>query len=356
MTTRLSPTRLRSFAVLAVCLCLVLSGCHAIDFYTPSLQAPVPPELAAPRELSMMSLPTYRIEPPDLVQIEVLKLVPRPPYRVETHDVLQIRVLGTILDQPIDGYFLVEGEGIVSLGPAYGTVRVTGMTVDEATQEITRQLEAVLQRPDVSVQLARSAGTQQLTGAYLVQPDGSVNLRQYGMVHVAGKTVTEARLAVERQISQYFDSASVAVDVVGFNSENYYVITAGADIGESIQRFPITGNETVLDAIGQIEGLSRVSSKTMWVARAHPGSLGAEELLPVDYVAIARGGVTDTNYQILPGDRVYIVDDKLVKANNGLAKLTDPIQRLLSIASLGTSTVRGAETMGRAYNQTRRGL
>lgn len=341
--------------MLAVCLCVALSGCHAIDFYTPSLQAPLPPELEPPRELSMMSLPTYRIEPPDLLQIEVLKLVPRPPYRVDLYDVLQIRVLGTILDQPIDGYYLVEAEGIVSLGPAYGAVRVAGMTIEEATHEVTQQLQTILQRPEVSIQLARSAGTQQLTGTYLVQPDGSINLRQYGMVQVVGKTVTEARLAVERQLGQYCDSPSVAVDVVGYRSQNYYVITAGADIGESVQRFPVTGNETVLDAIGQIQGLSRVSSKTMWVARPNPGGCGTEDVLPVDYVAIARGGVTDTNYQILPGDRIYIVDDKLVAANNYLGHLTSPIERLLSISSLGTSAVRSAQTMGREYNRFRRG-
>ena len=138
-------------------------GCHAVDYYTPTLKAPTPAELAMPRELTMVSLPTYRIEPPDILQIEVLKLVPRPPYRIETYDVLQIRVLGTILDQPIDGFFLVEGDGIVSLGPAYGTVRVVGMSIERATVEVTRQLQTILQRPDVSIQLARSAGTQQIT-------------------------------------------------------------------------------------------------------------------------------------------------------------------------------------------------
>ena len=161
---------------------------------TPRLQAPVPPAMEPPRERPMMSLPTYRVEPPDILQIEMLKLVPLPPYRIDIYDVLQIRVLGTILDQPIDGFFLVEGEGIVTLGPAYGTVRVAGMTIEEATEAISQQVAAdVLAKPDVSVQLARTAGTQPVTGQYLIGPDGTINLRQYGMLHVAGKTVTEIR-------------------------------------------------------------------------------------------------------------------------------------------------------------------
>ncbi len=70
-----------------------------------------------PRERSMVSLPAYRVEPPDILQIEMLKLVPLPPYRIDIYDVLQIRVFGTLLDQPIDDFFLVEGEGIVTPRP-----------------------------------------------------------------------------------------------------------------------------------------------------------------------------------------------------------------------------------------------
>ena len=129
-----------------------------------------------------MSLPTYRIEPPDTLQIEALKLVPRPPYRIEAYDVLQISVQGTMPNQPINNYYLVEGEGTVNLGPAYGTVRVTGMTIEEANEEITRKLQVTLQRPEVSVLLARSVGIQQITDTYQVQPDGTVSLHGYGAV------------------------------------------------------------------------------------------------------------------------------------------------------------------------------
>jgi polysaccharide biosynthesis/export protein len=188
MNTLSSPVRMFFLAA-----AVGLSGCHAVDFYQAPMQCPPTPAQEPPRERSMMSLPSYRIEPPDILQIEVLKLVPLPPYRIDIYDVLQIRVLGTILDQPIDGFYLVEGEGIVSLGPAYGTVRLAGMTVEEANETITRKLQDMLAKPDVSVQLAHTAGTQPITGQYLIAPDGTINLRQYGLLHVAGKTVTEVR-------------------------------------------------------------------------------------------------------------------------------------------------------------------
>ena len=109
------------------------------------------------------------------------------------------------------------------------------------------------------------------------------------------------------------------MDVLRYGSKKYYVITAAADGTEKMQTFPITGKETVLDAIGQLQGV-RVSSKVMWVARPTPGCMNAEEVFPVDYEAIARGGQTDTNYQLLPGDRVYIVDEKLLPRTTTLPR------------------------------------
>ena len=356
MTTCFSPVCCRSLALLAGCLLTALTGCHAIDLYTVSAGGPVSAELSPPRELSMVSHPTYRIAPPDILQIDALRLVPRPPYRLEAHDVLIIRAIRTIPDQPIAGYHVVEGEGTVNLGPAYGSVRVLGLTIDEATAVVTQHLRKVLQQPIVSIQMARSAGAQEVTGAYFVRPDGTVNLRKYGLVHVAGKTVTETSRALEEHLSVYFDSPQVGVDVLRYASQKYYVVVAGAERGEIIRQFPIYGNETVLDAVGQLGGLSQVSSKTMWLSRATPGDMGVAETLPVDWEGIARGGSTETNYQIFPGDRLYIADDNVVAATNYIGKRTTPIQRLLSISSLGASMTRNLQQLGREYNRFRRGV
>ena len=340
-------------AVLAVGGMVCLAGCHAVDFYDSSLQAPVPPEMAPPREIEKISLPVYQVEPPDLLSIEMLKLVPLPPYRVDIYDVLQIRVIGTLPDQPIDSYYLVESEGIVTLGPAYGRVRVAGMTIEEATDAITKRLKIFLNQPEVSVQLARTAGTPPVTGEYLVGPDGTINLKQYGTLFVAGKTVVQIRRNLEKHLKQYFDSPEVGVEVRQFNSKVFYVITEGAGMGDSVRRIPVTGNDTVIDALASVNGLSQVSSTKVWIARPAPGGSPCQQILPVDYEAITKGGSAATNYQIMPGDRVFIAQDDLIAANSLVNKLTAPVERLMGIGSLGTSFIRSTETMGRSYNSNR---
>lgn len=340
-------------ALLAVGAAALLAGCRVINPYTPALDAPLPQAAQTPVELNKVSLPSYRIEPPDILQIEMLKLVPLPPYRAEVFDVLTVRVINTLVDQPIEGYYMIEAEGTMNLGPAYGSVRVAGMTTDQMTQAITQHLRRVLANPVVSVQLARVAGAQPITGQYLVGPDGSINLRQYGVVPVAGKTVTEARIAIQKHLAHYLDSPELSVDVLAYNSKVYYVITQGAGLGDNVRRLPVTGNETVLDAIANVNGLSQLSSKKIWIARPAPNHFGCEQILPVDWDAVTQGGQTGTNYQVLPGDRVFIAEDKVITLTNMITKITGPAERVLGLSSLTTNVVRGFQTLGRNYNRQR---
>lgn len=327
---------------------LVSAGCglvgvpspRPVSYRDPSLEQPASPAVAPPRELEKMSLPAYRIEPPDIVQIEVAKVVPLPPYHLEVYDVIQIDVIGTLLDYPINNLYMVEADGTVNLGPTYGKARVVGMSVDEATKAIQNQLLHTLKQPEVSLRLAQATGVQPVNGTFLVGPDGTVNLRHYGQVRLSGMTLAEAKVVLERHLSQFLDSPKVSVDINAYNSKVYYIITQGAGLGDNIVRVPVTGNETVLDAISQIQGLSQVSSKEIWIARPAPQGFGCEQILAVNWEAITQGGATGTNYQILPGDRVYIAEDRFVALNNVINKLLGPFERVIGFAGLTGTTIR----------------
>ena len=56
------------------------------------------------------------------------------------------------------------------------------------------------------MKLARVSGSQPVTAQYLVGPDGTINLRQYGLVHVAGLTVADARLAIQKHLAEFVKS------------------------------------------------------------------------------------------------------------------------------------------------------
>jgi protein involved in polysaccharide export with SLBB domain len=198
----------------------------------------------------------------------------------------------------------------------------------------------VLREPQVSLTLAQAAGQQQIAGEHLVGPDGTINLGTYGSVYVTGLTLDEAKAAIEKHLSKHLDAPLVSVDVFSYNSKVYYVITEGAGFGDQVGRFPVTGNETVLDAVAQINGLSRLSSKDIWIARPAPSGVGCDQVLPVDIEAIMKGGSTATNYQLLPGDRVFIAQDQWVAFDSIVGKITAPFERIFGFALVGSSAIQ----------------
>jgi RNA polymerase sigma factor (sigma-70 family) len=74
--------------------------------------------------------------------------------RIEPYQVLTIRVMNALPDQPISGPHLVEPEGAVDLGPAYGRVKVTGLSLAEAGDAVAQCLRRLLKDPKASVTLA----------------------------------------------------------------------------------------------------------------------------------------------------------------------------------------------------------
>ena len=330
---------------ITVCLLGLLwaaNGCR-----TPATPAPDPVSVQPqpmPRELCKTVLPPYVIQPPDILLIDAVRVVPKAPYRLKTADQVAIRVLGTPSDMPITGpfptdpwRFPVEPGGVVHLGSRDGAVGVAHLTIEEAEAAIREHLRRFINDPVVSVSLADIAGKQQIAGQHLVAPDGTVTLGIYGSVRIVGMTLPQAKYCIEQYLSQFLDEPEISVEVWAYNSLVYYVVTQGAGLGDAIYRFPITGNETVLDAISQINGMNQLSSKHIWVARPTDAP-GKCEILPVEWDAITAHATAGTNFQLLPGDRVFVAEDKLVAFDNGLAKLLAPFERVMGFSLLGVGT------------------
>jgi polysaccharide export outer membrane protein len=269
--------------------------------------------------------------------IEAIHAVPKQPYLLRPFDTVAIQVSGTPPEAPISGYFLVGADGSVALGPHYQSVNLSGKTVSEAKSTVLKYLATVLNKPEVSVTLADSGARQKIAGPHLVAMDGTVTLGSYGRVCVIGLTVDQARLAVQQYLLQYFDSLDVSLEVTGYNSKVYYIVMQGAGFGDGIYRFPITGNETVLDAISQVNGTQRVSSKKIWVAR--PTDNKCVQRLEVNWEDITANAYACSNYQILPGDRIFISEDHLIAADTALGKLFAPMERVMGFSLLGVGTV-----------------
>jgi polysaccharide export outer membrane protein len=232
------------------------------------------------------------------------------------------------------------------------------MTTDQARiavqAQITKQTkEELVKNARVAVELVQSQALQQVLGIHLVRPDGTVSLGSYGSVFVTGMTIADAKTAIEEYLSRTVLRPEISVDVVGFNSKIYYVILDGGGFGEQVIRIPSYGNETVLDALGQVYGLPAVASKSrIWIARPGPDEHSPDQIIPVNWTAITRGGAARMNYQVFPEDRIYVQARPIITFDTTLALITAPIERMMGVAILGAGTfntlkfIRGATGIG----------
>lgn len=319
-------------------------GCHHRS------GGPVPaPPTDVPRELDKTTHPAYRVEPPDILLIEAYKGVPKPPHKIEPLDVLALSLADPLPNEPLVGQFSVDTDGTINLGPTYGgPVSVVGKTLAEAKLAVEQHMAtaAKLKEPRVTLTLSQTRAVQRVSGTHLVRPDGTISLGSYGSVTVVGLTLAEVKRAIEAQLAQHLMDPEVAVEVQGFNSKLIYVVLDGGGAGQTVQRLPCTGNETVLDAIAQVNGLSAVSSTDeIWVARPAPAG-NPPQILPVNWNAVVGCGETATNYQLLPGDRVYVASQRLVRIDTALSRLIAPFERVAGVVLLGNSTVRAFGNQG----------
>lgn len=221
-----------------------------------------------PREFTKVSMPEYVVEPPDLLIVEVLEALP---------------------GRPIQGEHLVRPDGKISLG-FYGEVYVAGLTTTEIKTKII------------------------------------MHLRKYINDEVLGL------IRFDERLNKYVDvdpseSDRVFVDVSAYNSKVYYV---QGDVG-SPGRLPITGNETVLDAIQYAGGLIPTASQVnIRLVRPAPPGACCDQVLPINLAAIINVGDPTTNYQLMPGDRIVVYRDPIVRATVFLDRISAPFNSVLN--------------------------
>lgn len=133
--------------------------------------------------------------------------------------------------------------------------------------------------------------------------DGTINLGRYGKLAVAGKSVEEIEADVRATVArQSKDVGPIMVRLVTRVSKVYYVLGEVNTPGS----FPLAGRETVLDGILAAGGLTdRASRDNIILSRPTPPH-GCRVVIPVCYSEIVQLGDTSTNYQLAPGDRIYV--------------------------------------------------
>ena len=73
--------------------------------------------------------------------------------------------------------------------------------------------------------------------------------------------------------------------------------------------------------------------KHVYLARPNPGG-GCDQVFRIDYKSITQCGDTRTNYQLLPGDRIYVAPTGGYKTLVAFDNYLTPIERVTNLFAL----------------------
>lgn len=194
-----------------------------------------------------------------------------------------------------------------------------------APPQIARELAKQPQAPFVVesgdtllVQVADTDSLVRLPSDQPVLPDGTIELGVYGRPVAAGRTVPEIEAQVNQLVNAGVQSVAkdkekpdpvrVTVRLIGRQSKVFYVLGEVNAPGA----YPLAGRETVLDGLLVAGGLTRQANERQIIVSRPTHPDGCRIVLPVCYNQIVQLGDTASNYQLQPGDRIYVPSSSIL--------------------------------------------
>ncbi|MFP4106075.1 MAG: polysaccharide biosynthesis/export family protein, partial [Phycisphaerae bacterium] len=179
----------------------------------------------------------------------------------------------------------------------------------------------------------------------VVSPDGKLNLPLVGSIYVAGKTVSEIEESISRQAERFYEDAAVRVNVVGYNSQRFYVIGQVRMAGP----VPWTGRDSLLEVLAraqptleawperirvirpvgrQVGGyVPRTNSKLYMATGVEDADTEVKpKVMTVNYLAMVRHGDLSKNILLQPNDIIYVEANPFAKAAMATDQFFSPVR------------------------------
>jgi len=137
----------------------------------------------------------------------------------------------------------------------------------------------------------------ELSGQFMVRPDGKISLPLVNEVQAAGQTPEQLTASIAQGLSKFMNHPEVAVVVSQVNSRKYYI---QGEVGRP-GAYPLVVPTTVLEALSNAAGFREFANTKKIVILRN----GKERLL-FNYKEVTKGKHTDQNILLQPGDQIIV--------------------------------------------------
>lgn len=137
---------------------------------------------------------------------------------------------------------------------------------------------------------------EQLSGQFVVRPDGKITLRLFGDLKVEGLTLDQVKDEVTRAYAEKLNRPEVSVSLMRVGSKKYFLVGEVMKTG----MFPLVVPITILEALNAAGGVREFASKKKIIV------LRGSQRIKFNYDEVMKGKKLEQNILIENGDQVFV--------------------------------------------------
>jgi polysaccharide biosynthesis/export protein len=168
-----------------------------------------------------------------------------------------------------------------------------------------------------------------LSRSVTVRPDGKITCAYIGDVLVDGLTPMETAAKIKEELSVLVRDPVVTVTLLAFRSKKVYILGEVRSPGA----YPLTSKMNVFDATATA-GTMTVNSDPSKVRVVRPSTTGDPRVFEVNLSKVIKKGDASENFDLEPGDIVFVPKNGLAQVSFDLEQILQPISTLATPFSL----------------------
>lgn len=174
------------------------------------------------------------------------------------------------------------------------------------------------------------------SGYFVVGPEGHIQYNWCGDVMAEGLTKEELKAKLTERLAEYVRYPEVSVAIVEYNSKAVYVVGSVSNPG----RYPMKGDHINLRDALVLAGLP-TDVAAMYRARIVRETEDGPIDIDVNVKDLLYKGEMDKNYELEPGDIVYVPMSRFVKTTNYMNQALGPVFQAAAVYSVADNIMGG---------------